>query len=137
MSWRTVYLLRQDPEKGTYPSPGLPKSRLKGLIKAAKTGESDQLVSPTTTPNFLDVFVRDHCSRGEQREYRRTLVRLFLANRIAFGSVELLWLYRLVLQGVVGFTAAWMFSGKGGWTWYAITTAAVCLGLGQLKGIIL
>lgn len=66
--------------------------------------------------HFLDNFVQEICTRAEQKKYQRTLLRLFLARRVAGGSTRLLRCYGVVISVLVIGAAVWMGGqGRGGW----------------------
>lgn len=46
----------------------------------------------------MDAYVLEHESGRDKKAYRSLLLRLFIADRIALGSLELLWLEQLVLR---------------------------------------
>ncbi|KAI9831698.1 MAG: hypothetical protein M1819_004764 [Sarea resinae] len=56
----------------------------------------------------LDEFVISHCAPPEIRAYRRTLLGLFLSERIAFGSPGLLHLYEVVLKCGLVWLGLWL-----------------------------
>ena len=101
VAWRLVYLLRRPPIPGPYPSPALPSERAN--TAQSRTPELSKTYAMTSAetergPNPLDTFVQRSCGQDEQREYRRALLRLFLANSVALGSLELLRCYRLMAR---------------------------------------
>ena len=63
--------------------------------------------------HFLDGFVQDHCTRAEQREYQRTVLRLFLMNRFAWGSPTVLKAYSVVFRVALAGVAVWVVVAKG------------------------
>ena len=65
---------------------------------ASDPSTSSSAHSTVPGPHFLDAFLRHACSPDECRTYRRTVLRLFLADRVAMGSVALLQFYRLLFQ---------------------------------------
>ena len=58
--------------------------------------------------HFLDSFVQDHCTRAEQRQYQRTLLRLFLMDRFAWGSPTVLKAYCMVFCMALAGLAIWV-----------------------------
>lgn len=54
----------------------------------------------------MDAFVLEQATTGMKKTYRRSVLKLFLADRIALGSVSLLELGFLVVHGIV----AWVIS---------------------------
>ena len=145
IAWRLVYLLRRPPVPGTYPFPALPSQRAKAKNQPSTLKLSDPHSTKASAeeskpgPNFLDAFVRSSCGRDEQREYRRALVRVFLANGIALGSVELLWWYRLMARGL---TAGLLLVGPldrhsqpvfESWVWRGLIMLFLCVGWSWLE----
>lgn len=61
--------------------------------------------------SFLDNFVRHACSEDERREYQKTVLRLFLADRAAMGSVALLRWYGLMFRVLAVVVAVWVVRG--------------------------
>jgi hypothetical protein len=107
MVWKLVFVLRRQAEAGSYPSHGSPQQRCNtghGIRHSFSTIRS----TSTLQRNFLDAFVQHACDWDERKEYQRTVIRLFLARRIALGSVALLQLYWLLLQVWLVAVVAWL-----------------------------
>ena len=142
IAWRLVSCLRREAEAGSYPSPGHSKRRGKS-IHASDSSKSS--ANTMLCPNFLDVFVRHACSPDECRTYRRTVLRLFLANRVALGSVALLQFYRLVVQVLLIAIAACLFGRASTDTelmlevsvWQGMASGFLCVGWGWLESYFL
>lgn len=92
--------------------------------------------------NFLDVFVQRACSKDERRGYQRTVLRLFLADRVAMGSVALLRCYGLVFRVLVVVVAVWVGGGvlrtdgehiSGSWVSRGLVAGFLCIGWGWLE----
>lgn len=97
MAWILVFVLRRQAAAGSYPSHGSPRQRCNtdhGLKTLSPSIRSEN----TMQASFLDAFVRHACDRDGRRECQRTVIRLFLARRVALGSVALLRLYWLLLR---------------------------------------
>ena len=137
--WTLVYMLRQDPEAMNYPSPGFPKTRLmsESYPRPSKGKIRRNDIASVAAPSFLDKFVHTHCGRTEQKEYRKTLLRLFQARRIALGNTTLLVVYRLLLQAMVSMVTAWVLPGSGHWASFGFAFACCFHLWSHLEGIVL
>ena len=120
LCWNLISTLRRRPEPGSYPSPGHPQRRnpskptpsCSGPLSTSTSTKNAQM--PQGHVHFLDGFVRESCTRAEQREYQRTLLRLFIARRVAGGSTRLLWFYGVVIWILVFAAVVWMIEKRGG-----------------------
>ena len=111
--WGLISTLRRRPEPGSYPSPGHPQRRSPSKpTHPCSTPPATEAQGPTPRGHghFLDSFVQDNCTRAEQREYQRTVLRLFLMNRFAWGAPAVLKSYSMVFRIVLAGVAIWVVS---------------------------
>ena len=114
--WDLISTLRRRPEPGSYPSPGHPQQRCPSKTMHPRSNSllTSRLIQKAPIPmpqgyiHFLDNFVQDNCPRAEQRKYQRTLLRLFLARRVAGGSTWLLRSYGVVIWVLFIAAAIWI-----------------------------
>lgn len=111
LCWALISTLRRRPEPGSYPSPGHPQRRSRSKqTHPCSTPPATEAHHPMLQGHghFLDTFVRESCTRAEQREYQRTVLRLFLMNRFAWGSPAVLKAYSMVFRVVLAGVAIWV-----------------------------
>ncbi|KAF7542013.1 hypothetical protein G7054_g26 [Neopestalotiopsis clavispora] len=72
------------------------------LTSAQASSKAPETHTETDIRDFrissMDAYVLEHESGRDKKAYRSLLLRLFIADRIALGSLELLWLEQLVLR---------------------------------------
>lgn len=99
LSWQLLFHLRSRPTAPLYPNPGIPSTRGLGQpLKDADIPTVQARTSNARAPSTLDGFVRHHCHSTEQSEYRRALTRLFLSERVTFGSTGLFMFCRILVH---------------------------------------
>ncbi|KAI9670504.1 MAG: hypothetical protein M1817_004371 [Caeruleum heppii] len=91
--WELVRYLRVLPAEQSYPSEEKPVDH---------TSRIDIRHLPLSS---LDNFVAEDCSPTEASAYRSALLRLFLAERLAWGFTPLLQLYDIIIRGFLMYLA--------------------------------